>query len=233
MSVINQLKHLLYKVDYNKINWTRFFRSNMAAIKQATLEQREEFLRQYIDQIDCFSYAAQICQVSLDFVRQNIDRWYDNDLFYSVNPENYQQFLDKVKRSWAGMFVFAAGDMEQELLYRYANEMDWPYILNNRHLSGQLIDRLIEYLIAISQHYNGFNKEFWQTLSFYQPNLTEQFIDKYEQFLDWGLMSSNQNFNEHMLLKYIDKIDWTLMIQNKNLYLTWPVEKKLRDRGIL
>lgn len=227
------MRDLKTLVDYrlDSINWTRFFRSNIATIKQITLEQRQDFIRQYIDYIDCFSYAAQVCEVSTNFVRQFLDHWDDNDLFYSIEPKCYPQFFNKVKRSWGGMNVFFGDMLEEDLQLHKEVINDWSYVLQNRHFTGDFIDRNIEFLLTKAKD-EGMN-DFWKVISFFQPNLSLHFIDKYEEFLDWELMSSNQNFSEETMLKYMDKIYWSSVLENKNIIIPFPIEKKLREMNII
>lgn len=231
---MNDLKELLY-CQFERvgkpINWIRFFRSNLAAINQATVNEREDFIREFIQEIDCFSIAAQVCGVSVDFVRQMLYKWDDNDLFYALDPDHYFQFAPNAKRNWGGMNCFAAADMDQKLVERYKELLDWKYVLQNRHFSGDFIDRNIDYFMWIDKTFSNF--QLWNTISFYQPNLSDQFIDRFADQLDWELMSANQNLSEYVMLKYFNRINWEAVLSNKNIYLPYTVERKLREKGIL
>ena len=231
---MDELKELLY-CQFERVgkpvNWVRFFRSNLAAIKQVTVKEREDFIREFIQEIDCFSLAADICDVSVDFVREMLHQWDDNDLFYSLSPKNYLQFAPNAKRNWGGMSYFAAADMDERLIKRYKENIDWKYCLQNRHFSGDFIDRNIDFFMWIDKNNNNF--QLWNTISFYQPNLSDQFIDRFADQLDWELMSANQDLSEYIMLKYFNRINWEAVLSNKNIYLSYTVERKLREKGIL
>lgn len=229
---MNDLRQLLYNEQRKnkQVNWVRFLRSNLAAFMQAPVKQREDFIREFIQDIDCFSLMAQKCEVSNDFVRQFLDLWKDNDLFYSIKPQNYNEFVSYIQRDWAGMSFFVTGDMDQKIIERFKQCIDWKYCLQNRHFSGEFIQRNIDYFKWLNKHQK---LQLWKTLSYFQPNLTDSFIQKYQKKLDWPLMSSNQNFSETIMLKFMDKIDWTSVLENKNTYLSFSVERKLREKEIL
>ena len=231
---MNDLKELLYCQFERKgkpVNWVRFFRSNLAAINQATVKEREDFIREFIQEIDCFSIATQVCGVSVDFVRQMLYKWDDNDLFYALDPDHYFQFAPNAKRNWGGMTYFAAADMDEELVERYKELLDWKYVLQNRHFSDNFIDRNIDFFMWIDK--NNSNFQLWNTISFYQPNLSNEFIDRFADQLDWELMSANQDLSETIMLKYFNRINWEAALSNKNIYLSYTVERKLREEGIL
>lgn len=225
---MNELRRLISD-KLKGLDWVRFFRSNNATIKASTVKERETFLREFKQEIDYgFSYASQICQVSIDFVRQNFDRYLDNDIYYSINSIHALEFVDRIL-DWQRMFPFIA-NFDEDILERFRNEVNWKELLTHKQFTAQFINRNLDYFIWLNKQYRSLS--LWKTLSYYQ-NLNDQFIEKYEKKLDWELMSASQPFSEHIMLKYIDKINWEEAIQNKDLYLTWPVEKELREKGIL
>ena len=89
MEDLKQLLYYQFERNGKPINWIGFFRSNMTVIQQASLKEREDFIREFIDEIDCFSIAAQTCRISIDFVRQTLYKWDDNDLFYALDSKIY------------------------------------------------------------------------------------------------------------------------------------------------
>lgn len=229
---MNELKQLLYNEERKgrSINWISFVRSNAKVFTQVPLKDREDFIREFIQDIDCFSIIVQKCEVSNDFVREFLDKWIDNDLFYSIKPKNYKEFLFNIQRDWAGMSFFVTNDMDQKIIERFKENIDWKYCLEQRHFSGEFIERNIDYFKWLNKHTK---LQLWKTLSFFQPNLTNKFIQKYEKKLDWALMSSNQNLSQYIMLKFMDKISWTEVLLNKQTIIPFSVQRELKKRNII
>lgn len=229
---MNDLRQLLYETEERKgtgINWIRFFRSNNAAIKQAPLQERETFLRQFKEEIDIgFSYASQLCEVSNDFVRENINEYLDNDIYYSINPIHSTEFIDRIK-DWERMYPFLT-HFDQKTLQRFRNEFEWKELLEEKQFSIQFIERNLDYFLWLNKKDKKLN--IWKTLSYFQ-NLSDEFIEKYEKKLDWELMSSGQCFRQKIMLKYMDKINWTYVLENKEVIIPFSVERELRKRELI
>lgn len=225
---MNDLKQLLENTDLDKVNWVNFFRYHSAVFKQASLQEREDFIRQYQEQLGFqLSFAAQVCQVSIDFVRQHIDFWVDNDLFYSIKTDHAEEFIDRVQ-DWERMFPFLL-NFDQKFLERYRQNIDWKDLLEEKQFSDQFLNRNLDYFLWLNKKDKGLC--IWKTLSYFQ-HLSDDFIQKYKNKLDWGLMSASQPFSENIMLKYMDKIDWEETVQNKELIITYPVERELKHRDI-
>lgn len=61
-----------------------------------------------------------------------------------------------------------------------------------------------------------FHKQHWNSLS-EDPELTDQMVIKYANFLNWNVLSGTYNFNLKLLQKYEDKINWPLYSQNPHI----------------
>jgi hypothetical protein len=78
-------------------------------------------------------------------------------------------------------------------------------LLINQHLTNEQIEKYIEIV--------NINNVNWDLLQEYQ-NLSEDFINKYENKLEWDLISENQFMELKFLIKNINKINWSLIAKN-------------------
>ena len=228
---MNQIKFLLNRqlTDLQKVNWISFFRYNATLFDKISQKEKEDFVRQYIDFIDIsFSFAAQVCKVSKNFIRQFANKWNDNDLFYSVEPKDAPQFSYKCK-DWLRMEVFL-GDFDQQFLDRYKEEILWTELLQQKEFSIQFLEKNVDYFTVLDRE--NPNWQLWRSISYYQ-NLTDQFIQKYEDYLDWEMISCSQALSENIMLKYMDKLEWGVVQQNAKTYITYPVQRELKKRGLM
>ena len=169
-----------------------------------------------------------MCQVSVDFVREHLDYYLDNDIYYSIDSLDAAEFLDRIQ-SWNRMFPFLK-HFDEKLIWRFKEEMDWKELLEDKLFHPQFFDEHIDYFIWLNKQ----NKKLsiWKTLSYYQ-HLSDNFIDTYAKKLDWELMSSAQPFSEYIMLKYMDKINWESALMNKKLCIGYNVERELRKRELI
>ena len=79
-------------------------------------------------------------------------------------------------------------------------------LLELQHLN---IKQIEEY-VSISTNIN------WELLQEYQ-NLSQSFIEKYEDKLDWDLISENQFMELNFLLKNIKHLNWSLVAKNHKM----------------
>ena len=61
----------------------------------------------------------------------------------------------------------------------------------------------------------------WKYIST-QNNLSDEFINKFQDYLDWELISHQPNLSENLIRKFVDKVDWT----NISIYQKFPYYQK-------
>ena len=65
-----------------------------------------------------------------------------------------------------------------------------------------------------------------EVISYYQ-NLSEEFIEKHSDKLDWYYISSQQNLSEEFIRKHIDKIN-TYSLMNNN-YISRELKNQIKE----
>lgn len=226
---MNELRFLLKDENLNQINWIRFFNANSALIKSCSLKEKEQFLRQYIEEIGAsFTFATENCNISLDFLRQWFDEFLNSDRCYVIHKLYVKEFIDRVQ-DWTKMVPILV-NLDQKLLERYREEIDWGTLLEQKQFSIQFINRNLSYFLWLNK--KDRKLRIWNTLSYFQQ-LDDDFIEKYKNKLDWELMSVNQQFSEKIMFKYMNIIRWNAVLDNKNIIIPYSIEKELREKNIL
>ena len=106
--------------------------------------------------------------------------------------------------------------LNNEMLCKYCNELDWEEVSDNDNISWTVA--------MIDRWENQLNwKVFSQTRN--KTLLTAEIIEKFKDQWDWGELSGNQNLklSFDLIDKYIDRWDWDRLINRwydneSNLY---------------
>ena len=93
--------------------------------------------------------------------------------------------------------------LPEEFINKYADYLDWYYILKNKPLSEEFLE----------EHIDNLN---WDAVSKYQK-LSEEFIDKYKDKVDWNNIFKYQTLSKKFIFKYSDKYK-NEYIDNKYVY---------------
>jgi hypothetical protein len=65
---------------------------------------------------------------------------------------------------------------------------------------------------VLEEHIDAFNQNDWNNISEHQE-LSESFIEKYEDKVNWYYISMSQTLSETFIEKHADKISWFLISQ--------------------
>lgn len=187
------------------VNWGSVLRSySEVMLADVAIELYESTVAlPFLD--DLYSFLARNC--SLDFILENPDLSWN----WKYLTENR---LDESQLS------------NEDFRFEYAEQLYWPYILQNIVSVEDLsdIDALTHFAAAISKAPNEIIKESWEVITGkIRRHKLWEFIpatEKFEVFhWDWDLISSMENLviTHGFLNRYADKLNWNLL--SKNPYL--------------
>lgn len=151
----------------------------------------EDFIREYKDRID-FKRLFENQKLSLEFIIEFKDKLEIEHL------SEYRKNIDKE-------FIDALKDDV------YSTKWGFRFFLENRYISEELIEYLNEY--------KPFTKDDWHSVSAYQTNLSNEFVEKYKDNLDWkSLCEYRKNWTIEELRKYEKYAKIDKLKNNTNLY---------------
>ena len=119
---------------------------------------------------------------------------------YQVLSEPFiKRFADKL--DWIGIILHQI--ISEDLIETYKNKVDWVTLSYSYKLSKSFIKRFAEYL-----HWEGISGS----------DLDEELIELFQSKVDWVAISwSYQELSENFLLKYRDKLDWNGVLRRQSL----------------
>lgn len=169
------------KMDNNDVNATPFFRN-----AKHTDEWKDEILTFFNmhEKDNSFPYSNFI--FSTQFIKQNVGNNFKLSKLIMNNSID-EDYIDK--------YMLTNKNLAKK-------GFDWSnyvnFIFTNCTLSPNLINKKIKYIKHV--------KNIWITISQYQK-LDEQFMDKYEEFLDWDRMYKFQKMSRIFIFKHWNKFN--------------------------
>lgn len=132
-------------------------------------------------------------------------------------------------------------NLSYNFIIKYKKYINWYSIINNRHYNEKIIARCIDciplctlitsrklseefiekYIVTTDKH--------WEGISCYQI-LSESFMDKYKDKLNWDMMIVSQAMSEEFIISHIDYINWKLLSTYKRKQLSVDFLLKYQDK---
>ena len=165
-------------------------------------------VKKYGIEID-FRILCQNISINADIIDEFFDKidWY----LLSINPAIYNNItmISKYRNKLFWKSISELCILNQDFIHDFKNYLNWKYISKNNNLKDNLIVKTdID----------------WKVLSRYNRIITLKFIEKYESFIDFKLISSNPYISFNIISKYFDKIDLEILI-NQNIGLSRKTKK--------
>jgi hypothetical protein len=139
---------------------------------------------------------------------------------------------------------------DEEILINILKGNDWKYIFQNYYLSIDLIEKYYKrielpevakiaakfqpnvaiifknkFTLGFISQYQNLTEDFiekhsdeidWDSIGKYQT-LSEEFIEKYQNKLNWLFIGKKQVLSEQFIEKFADKLDWTFISKYQKL----------------
>lgn len=144
--------------------------------------------------------------------------------------DQYGSFLD-----WN--LITARHRFSEETLLKFAKNIDWEQACISQNLSCEFIDKyyikLRLYLYEIAK-YQKLSEDFmrkhkndldWDLISEYQ-NLSESFIEEMSDYVNWTWISEKQKLSKEFIVRNSDKLNIVRLLQRK---ISLPTELKNSD----
>lgn len=172
----------------DKIKWNSILSRNMIS---------ENFVRKYADELNWTALIGSSMNLSIDFIREFVDRIDFNKFFYqrNVGQKVVEEFVDKNREK----------------------NINWNAILRNNSLTTDYIRLHLQQMEKGVWH-------FWNNISEKQK-LDEDFIIEYKDKLDWRMISRTQVITEKIMEKCADKICWNILIKHDITFTEEILEK--------
>lgn len=154
---------------------------------------------------------------------ENFVSWNDISQFQQLSKEFIREFRHKVK--WFLISVYQTNILDIDFLIEFKNEISWSSLCKHKKLSENDIRILKGYVKwdIISSYENlsyefidEFNRKlYWKIIS--TVKRSEEFIERYEKYVDWDKISKYQQLNESFIEKYEHKINWKIISEHQIL----------------
>lgn len=132
-------------------------------------------------------------------------------------------------------------NLSHNFIVKYKKYINWCSIINNKHYDEKIIAKCIDFvpintLISSRKLSEDFIEKyiipkniFWSCISKYQI-LSESFMDKYKDKLNWDIMLISQAMSENFILSHIEYINWGLLSTYKKTQLSVDFLLKYKDK---
>lgn len=121
---------------------------------------------------------------------------------YILNSDIYNIYNGKKKVNWYKLSVYKLPQDFMELCSMY---IIWPYVAEYQILSEDCIIKYTEY-VTLNSSDKGNLMLWWRAISRFQK-LSEDFMDKYSNKLNWVVMTQYQTLSNNLMVKYFDKLN--------------------------
>lgn len=206
-----------------------------------TEKQIREFTEEEWDNSDFWSRIVTHSTLSEEFIREYKDKF---DMIYVVYYQKVsKEFVREIMDDSSALFwrnLSSSKNINNTYFDEFKHKIHWTNILDDR-VDAITVGEIEKYFYDILTYVTGIKAYDWEIASLSKyPHLTEQFIEKHSDWLDWGFISyyqilsekfieqhkdkidwecisSSQKLSEKFILKYKDKLDWWKLTKNANL----------------
>ena len=218
----NHLSESFIRYFYNKLDW---------GLISSHQTLSEKLIREFHDKVDWYSISChqklsksfigefkdevsweEICchqKLSESFIREFQDRvsWNHASMYQRFSEKFIIEFQDKV--SW--YYIPIKQKVSNKFLLAFMDKVDWTGVFQKRKMSERFIMKV----------YNCFNSKLdhkrtkcWVTGFSACQKLSEKFIRKHKDIVDWSGISRYQKLSEEFIEEFIDKVDFYYIQQN-------------------
>lgn len=174
--------------DYNILSWSHI-------IRYCNLP--DPVLRKFADRLDWFE-VSQRHHLGADFVEEFKDKfdWSELTQYHRFNKDQLLQYIDRIDWDRAPTYQ---PDIDEEVIDAVMasskkDEFNWHGALVNIPMSETFLEKYADKA----------NK--WEIVSYYQ-DLSEKFMEKFVDKLNWNYISQKQHLSRNFMVKYFDKLN--------------------------
>jgi hypothetical protein len=181
-----------------------------------TLSKR--FIEKYQDKLD-WNAISQNSKLSEDF----IEKFQDKVDFYAISTKTCEmryraplseEFIEKFQdKHFNWHHISRYQKLSEEFIEKFLDKLGWEAILQNYRISDAVKRKIklkFKDKITAIQDEKILNNVDYNTLS-------EDFIEKYQDRLDWKYISKNSKLSEAFIEKFKDKVNWIYISYNQIL----------------
>ena len=186
--------------------------------KPLTEKEARELVEDNWDNICFWEEITVHSKLSEDFIREYKEKLNLSSVIYHQKVS--KDFLREIMLECDDIFWrnFSSSDSINNTYFNeFKHKIHWTNILDDR-ASSITVNEIEKYFYDILNYITEKNAHTWEknSLSKY-PYLTEQFIEKHSDWLDWGFISYYQTLSEKFIEQHKDKIDWYLISERQKL----------------
>lgn len=191
-------------------------------INICTLKHNRKFIRKYKDYLDwdIISSRQKLTQSTIEEFTDYVN-W--EQIFHNqtLSTNFIRKYINKLNdNSWKAICAFQ--ELDEQFLRDFKDKVDWGIIcINQKHIKeeffeeeeikgcykmSQITQRELS-LPWLERHANEFDEQSWNNICCFD-DLSEKFMDKHSDKLNWMTTSGNQKFSIKFAEKYKDKIVW-------------------------
>lgn len=142
----------------------------------------------------------------------NIKNWSDLIYYFSL-PEDFLR-RNMSRLNFHTVCRFQAASLSEKFILDYKNRFafkDWFFISSRAQISEEFIEN---HLIDCSWDWSGLSSRI--------PPLSERFLDRHANLVDWGALSDcfSPTFSWRFIKKHEDEWDWETIVRNRWSSLT-------------
>jgi hypothetical protein len=139
---------------------------------------------------------------------------------YQVLSEAFIEAHEKLL-NWSYLSIYQK--LTEKMIIAHRFDMNWFIVITHQTISGWLLEWCYGHYI---KHDNSAARYLMDWICEHQK-ITESFIIKYEDTINWNLVSRYQDLTEHCIILFKDKVNWDYI----SLYqkLSYPFIKKNID----
>lgn len=191
----------------------------------------DNFLREHLDDVN-WDILSRTNNFSIEFIREYQDKinWHEYSKREIIPYEIFEEFQDKI--IWNGISIYNHC-IDKRFVKRFGHKLEpWNIICNNfNKIDEDYLDSLYPNLDAdekerlyslhplseqfVEKHLKG--KREWKRYAADVRSLSEEFIRKHADKLDWHTLCSTQKLSERLMEDYIDRLDWLEVSINQKL----------------
>lgn len=134
-----------------------------------------------------------------------------------LDKKAFNEFKKDPDNFWIGKYIFPL-----DIIREYKDVIDWRQVCSSQRLTEDFIREHKKYLkkkyewFEICNNFSNLSenlihdfarKIWWEYLDY--SNLSEDFLERHIQFVDWNRLSQTKIVSEQFGKKYEDEINWT------------------------
>lgn len=133
---------------------------------------------------------------------------------------SYEEFFKRDKDDWKYLEkrnFYTKHKFTDQFLIQWKEKIDWDCAIELLKLSEDVLEQVCDV----------FTSRNWGGVSYY-CTLSDKFIKKHKDKLNWRYLTAKQNLSEKMLTKFADRIDWEIV--SKQYKLSEEFMRKFPDK---